>query len=543
MSKVAEYLNEHLQGEVTTNGAVRRQFSTDGSIITLTPDMVAFPRTTSDIRKIARFCWQLAEKGHVLSITTRGGGSDLTGASIGKGVIVNLVAHMNSIFELDAKQKLVRVQPGVTFKALNDALRMHGLYIPSAPASESYSTIGGAIANNASGIRSGKYGAIADWVHQLEIVLSNGEILQTGRLNKREYNKKMGLQTFEGEIYRGIDRILNDNESSIANLQDEMRDNTGYNVFDVRRKDGSVDLTPLFIGSQGTLGIVSEVIMKAETLPDPPLLCAFAFADNDVARDALDTLSELNPSLLELIDARMFDRAGGRGKRYEFYNNALDQGKVSAVIVAEYDQKGDHTKKKIAKKIAKSFKDMPVYSQIEKDPATAAELLHLVTVVSIPLLPFHEGTCSPLILEGAQIPPERLESFAKSLADLEAKSHVDLPLCGHAGDNVYYVRPELNFEKVSDRQKVFKLMAEWTNLVSSYDGILIGESAEGRLKSPFAYQNFDDQTVDLFALIKVLFDPMQILNPGVKQPLDTKSVVPLLRHDYHGADFAEYGPV
>lgn len=541
MSKVAEYLNEHLQGEVTTSSAVRRKFSTDGSIITLNPDMAAFPRTTSDIRKIARFCWQLAEKGHALSITARGGGSDLTGASIGKGIVVNLMSHMNTIFELDVKQKLVRVQPGVTFKALNDALRLHGLYIPSAPASESYSTVGGAIANNASSIRSGKYGPTGDWVHQLEIVLSNGEILQTGRLNKREYNKKMGLQTFEGEIYRGIDRILNDNESTIANLQDDMRDNAGYNIFDVRHKDGSVDLTPLFIGSQGTLGVVSEVIMKAETLPDPPLVCAFAFTDNDVARDALDILSDLNPSILELIDARMFDRAAGRGKRYEFYNDALDQGEVSAIIVAEYDQKGDHTKKKIAKKIAKSLKDVPVYSLIDKDPVIAAELLHLVTVVSVPLLPFQEGVCSPLILEGAQIPPERLESFAKSLIDLEAKTHVELPLCGHAGDNVYYVRPELNFEKVSDRQKVFKLLAEWTNLVSSYDGILISESAEGRLKSPFVYQSIDDQTIDLFAQIKVLFDPMQILNPGVKQPQDTKSVVSLLRQDYSGVDFVQNG--
>lgn len=541
MSKVAEYLNEHLQGEVTTNSHVRKRFSSDGSVISLTPEMIAYPRVTSDIRKIARFCWQLAEKGHTLAITARGGGSDATGAAVGKGIIVDMMSHMNDVFELDPKQKLVRVQPGVTFKALNDALKLHGLYIPSFPGSSAYSTIGGAIANNAGGVLSGKYGPTGVWVHQLEVVLSNGEILQTGRLSKREFNKKMGLQTFEGEIYRGLDRILTDNESVIANLDIDIRDNSGYRIAGIREKDGSVDLTQLFIGSQGTLGVISEIIMRAEVLTPAPLVCAFAFADSDVARDAIDLLAGLEPSLLELIDARMFDRAAKRGKRYAFYNDALDQGEASCVIVAEFDNNSDHAKRKIAKKITKSFKDAPVYSAIESDPIKSLELRHLLTVTSLPMLPYQDNISNPLILEGAWIPPERLESFAKSLTDLESKVHVDLPLCGHANDSVYYVRPELNFEKVSDRQKVFKLLSEWTNLVSVHNGSLVGESSEGRLKSPYAYQDVDDQTIDLYALIKVLFDPMQILNPGVKEPQDIKSLAVNLRHDYTGSDFAEYG--
>lgn len=112
MSKVANYLNEHIQGEVTTNMAVRQAMSTDASVLSVMPEMVVYPRTTNDIRKIARFSNQLAEKGHMLPITPRGGGSDQTGAAIGKGIILNTTAHMDAIFELDAKQKLVRVQPG-----------------------------------------------------------------------------------------------------------------------------------------------------------------------------------------------------------------------------------------------------------------------------------------------------------------------------------------------------------------------------------------------------------------------------------------------
>ncbi|HMH69946.1 MAG TPA: FAD-binding oxidoreductase [Candidatus Saccharimonadales bacterium] len=143
MSKVAMYLQEHISGEVVTNAALLGAMSRDGSVLEIAPEMVVYPRTTNDIRKVARFAWQLAEKGHMLPLTARGSGTDQTGAAIGKGIILSLPAHMNAILEFDAKQKLVRVQPGINAKALNDALLLHGVGIPSMPYSAAYSTVGG----------------------------------------------------------------------------------------------------------------------------------------------------------------------------------------------------------------------------------------------------------------------------------------------------------------------------------------------------------------------------------------------------------------
>ena len=339
MSKVSEYLNEHLQGEVTTNDSVRRSFSTDGSVLTITPDMVVFPRSTSDIRKVARFSWQLAEKGHVLPMTPRGSGTDQTGAAIGSGVIIDMQAHMDAIFEVDVKQRLVRAQPGVTSKALNEALKLHGLYIPAFPASQSYSTIGGAIANNASGILSGKYGAMADWVYQLEVVLANGDVIQTGRIKKRDVARKKGLQTFEGEIYRGVDNLIADSQELIQTLAVEERDNAGYNIPAVRQRNGSVDLAPLFIGGQGTLGIISEVILRAESLPEKPLIGAIAFTDHESARDGMDVLRQFNPAIMELIDGALFETVVAQGSRYQFYSDASENGSVAAVVYIEFGAK------------------------------------------------------------------------------------------------------------------------------------------------------------------------------------------------------------
>lgn len=539
MSKVAEYLNEHLRGEVTTSEQIRKAFATDGSVLSILPDMVVYPRTTSDMRKVARFCWQLSEKGHKLPITARGGGSDQTGAAIGSGVIVNTTAHMDTIFEVDVKQRLVRAQPGVTFRGLNQALRLQGLYVPSFPASQSFSTIGGAIANNASGVLSGRFGSTSAWVKQLEIVLSNGEVLQTSKLSKRDLERKKGLQTFEGEIYRNVDNLIADNDKVIDTLAVEVRDNVGYNIVDVKSRDGSCDLTPLFVGSQGTLGIISEIILQAEVLTVAPLVGAVAFADFESARDGMEELAALNPTMLEYVDGRIFEQATANGNRYQFYADALETDKVAAIVVMEFDD-NDRAKKKISKKIAKVFKDKQAYLVLENDELKAEELRALAYVPTIALSPDKSSVSDPGILYGSYIPPERLEDFTQAVKKLEEKYHVELPLTGHVTQGVYRARFLIDLTKPSDRHKTLKVLAEWATVVHAHGGHITGEAAEGRLKASFVYKEMSEETVKLFTDIRDIFDPIGIMNTGVKQSTDMKKLVDTLRTNYDKASFAEH---
>jgi FAD/FMN-containing dehydrogenase len=544
MNKVAKYLNEHILGEVTTEAAVLRAFSTDASVLTITPEMVTYPRVTNDIRKIARFSWQLAEKGHALPLTVRGGGSDQTGAAIGKGVIVNTTAHMNTIFELDAKQKLIRLQPGVTFKAVNDALALHGLHVPSYPVSAAYSTIGGAIANNASGVLSGRHGATGDWVHQLEVVLANGDVLQTGRISKRELGRKKGLQTFEGEIYRQIDNLITDNEDIIANKIDyNVRDNAGYGgIARVKNRDGSFDLAPLFIGSQGTLGIVSEVIMKTEERATGQVVVAAAFETYDAARDGIDALRALDPGMLEALDGELFVQARAQGKAYKFYTDAADSVSVGAIVLVAFDDGSERANRKKAKKVLKALEPLGAYVRISDSEVEAQELLVLRDVSTAVIHPDGEGMSAPPIADGAYVPFERFEDFSRAVSELAQTHHVSLPLYGHALDGIFYVRPGLQLHKVGDKQKVFKLLGDYATLVAAHGGHLIGEAAEGRIKAPFAYKQIDDDVMELYAAIKAVFDPNGILNPGVKQSVEMRELVSQLRPDYDLAGFASYSP-
>lgn len=538
MSKVAAYLQEHIAGEISVQPAVLSALSHDRSVLEIRPEMVVYPRTTNDIRKVARFSWQLAEKGHVLPITVRGGGNDETGAAIGRGVIISMIAHLNTMLEFDLKQKLIRLQPGMSAKGLNDALMLHGLSVPALPIGAPGSTVGGAVAGNSVGAFSG-YGDMRTWVHQLEVVLANGDILQTERLSRRELDKRKGMQTFEGEIYRTLDNLIEDNRQIIEEkIGVNTADNSGYSaIAKVKQKDGSFDLTPLIIGSQGTLGIVSEMIIKAEFASMHAGVLAAVFGSKEQARDALDSLKQLEPVMLEYFDGRLFEIAAAKGKQYNFIKDLPDG--IGAVVVIGFNDFSERARKKKLKRAEKLISQAgAAYEMAEDDEAP--QLLSVREITSFALMPDETGASAPPLMDGAYIPPERFEDFSRAVMDLAGKQHVELPLHVDALTNFVYTRPVLHFNKVGDRQKIFKLLDAYTSLVSYHGGCLIGEGGEGRLKARFAQAQLDEDIKALYTAIKTTFDPYGILNPGVKQPAEVRQLVAQLRKEYDLSTAAGY---
>jgi FAD/FMN-containing dehydrogenase len=545
MSKIAQYLNEHILGEITGAKAIRNRFARDGSVLTITPELVMFPRVTNDIRKAARFSWQLAEKGHVLPITARGFGSDATGAAIGKGLIVNTTAHLTKILHIALKDKdrFVHVQPGVSFKTLNDTLRWHGLHIPTFPESADYSTIGGAVANNSGGQLSGVHGLTGDWVSRLEVVLANGDLIETTRLNKRDFNKKKGLQTFEGEIYRKLDGLIEDNQdllNGIASSHD--RDNTGYGrLSQVKKRDGSFDLTPLFIGSQGTLGIISEIVLRTDYVGKDSTILVAVVSGTEVARDAADQLKSLDAASLETIDGTLYDAAIKRGKKYPFFVTPDSENEIGAII---YIQFNDFNESVRSRKLKKAIKVLGKFNAaIITSNDHAIEELQAVREVNASVFATEaDGESMPPLIDGSYIPSDRHEEFSASVLELAAKHHVTLPLSTRILDGTVCTRPTLQLDKVGDKQKVFKLVSEYAQLVAKHGGSFVADGSEGRLKANAAIALLDDDVRNLYNEVRAAFDPFGTLNPGVKQSSDIKDLVPMLRSTYDTADFAQYSP-
>jgi FAD/FMN-containing dehydrogenase len=401
MSKVAHYLQEHLVGEVMYSTDARRYFATDASIIQMAPSLVVYPRNENDVRKTARFTWQLAERGRVIPITARGAGTDLTGAAIGNGIVVIFPAHMNRVLELDTKANTVTVEPGINFAKLQQTLHTHGRFVPPYPASIEYSTIGGAIGNNSSGEKTIKYGTMRNYVKGLRVVLANGEVIETGRLGKRELSKKLGLSTFEGEIYRSLDTLLEEQRQLVElTARPVVKNNAGYDLLDIRRKDGSFDLTPLFVGSQGTLGIVTEAVLGTEEHNPHTTLMLATFDSLEQLQEAVLALSDSNepPSSIEVIDGYLLEAVNKLNPN--LLKDVIASPYPAMALLVEFDN-SERNIKRLRKKAQKIFDNTALNLQTADDPEDQ-QLLWKLRQASSTLISHNEGEkrAAPVVPDG-----------------------------------------------------------------------------------------------------------------------------------------------
>lgn len=545
MNKIAKYLQTHISGEVVDSVTVRDYFSTDMSVAQMRPQLVAYPRTTNDIRKIARFSWQLGEKGHSLPITARGGGTDLGGAAIGSGIVMVLPAHLNKVLELDTQQRLVRVQPGVNFKVLQETLQTHGLFLPAFPSSYVYSTIGGAIANNTSGEKSFKYGPMRDWIDRLEVVLANGEVIQTGRISKKQVEKKKGLTTLEGELYRAVDAIDLEYGEAYDIYCDRLgldRSAIGYNLYDVVRRDGSIDLTPLFVGSQGTLGVVSEAILKAAPYAPKTRLIVAGFASLEKANEALVELRKLRPSVLDFVHKSLLDFAK-KEREYSLPEELVDESFTPEIILfVEFDDapaRVNDKKTKRAKQIlSQTAEKLVVAKEIDEQEKMWAVRDSATAVVSYSA----GGRAALPMTEDASVVPEKFGELVTVAEKLTTKYKLPLALWGNAGDIIVRLFPLIDLSKPVNRQTFLKFVDEYYRAVIGLGGTISAVHGEGRVRVPFARLQTGEQVATMNQKLKAAFDPHGVLNPGVKTGTTLKEVAGMFRHDYSTTKCSDYLP-
>lgn len=533
MNKVAHYLQEHLSGEVMTSADVRSYFATDGSVFTLTPSIVVYPRGENDVRKAARFSWQLAERGRVVPITARGLGTDQSGGALGEGIMLVFPAHMNRIIELDGKTGSVTIEPGIIYGKLQQTLHTHGRFLPPFPSSLEFSTVGGAIANNAAGEKTIKYGSTRDYTRSLRVVLANGEVIETRRLSKRELNKKLGLATFEGEIYRSLDAALEEHKDIIeSSVLSVTKNSAGYDLADIRGKDGSFDLTPLIVGSQGTLGIVTEAVMETELHnPNTTLIAAF-FDDIQVAEQVVQELRELSemPSALELVDENLLNFLHEHNPNQ--LKGIVDPPFHKLIILIEFDNPSGRTQKRMAKKAQKILDKYQVSFRLETSAEKRDELWKIRHSAAA-VISHTEGSTKALpIIEDGIVPLDKFQQYINNVYEMFAKHHLKAAIWGHAGNANLHMQPFLDLGQVGDRQKVFKIIDDYYRMVIGLGGSTSGEHNDGRLRAPYLEVLYGADVYQLFVKVKKIFDPYGILNPGVKIGVELNDVKPLLRGEY-----------
>ena len=523
MSNVSKLLNQIIVGNVFDEPRILEGYSVDRSILKMRPEMVALPESTDDVRRIVRFVEQLRQRGTKTSLTVRGSGLDKTGADLTDKILVSM-ERMNHIQEIDSRSKLVRVQAGITLEKLNTALSLHGLVLPiDANPKE---TIGSLIANFAIDGYAGKYHGISHYVDCLEAVMADGNVLQTRNYNRRGLQHKIeDEEDPESGIYRRMNELINDSEAVLELIRSKSTiDAAGYQMATQVERDNShvFELTPLFYASQGTLGIITEVILRLE--PAPARLTRFA-AGFETAAGAIkyvEKITPLGPLAVEIYDAHIFEEAAENGKELGLFAKRYNKGYIAIVAF-------DDNRFIVKKKLTNCLNMIPdSAAAILETKENTKDFSRIRTALRSYLNDDIKGERLHLA-DDFYVPKDRLLEFIKHLPELEESVKKDLPLFGDYSTSNYSLRPELDMSTITGRQNALKFLKRFADFLKEYDGVLTGGSPEGRIKALVVNQEEEPTVHEFYQKVKETFDPDGIFSPGVKLESDVKKFVRHLR--------------
>ena len=531
MNQFAAYLQKHLDGEVLAGDDVREHFATDASPLRIPPKMVVYPRHETDIRRVLAWCEQFAAKGVKMPITARGGGTDLTGASIGPGIVLALGAHLNNLLEFEGRRGLFRLQAGCDLNQWQQFLSSQYRFFPPTKNAVMGATIGGAVANNSGSHYSEKYGLTDRYIRRLRVVLSNGEVIIAERLTRRQTLKKLNQSNLEGEIYRQLIQFWPRYDDILRDLP--ANHHLGYNLRQVRLEDGGYNLVPLFVGSQGTLGVVTEIEVATRPFNPVPLSALLACPNFKDLVALVFEIKKYRPAAIEMFDRTTLKSiqklAPGLLDSYD-----LNLAKTAAVLLVEFDDSSYRRAWRKLKRVVKKARYYGADCRPMSSFAQQQQVERLREATSFILTDTSGRKKRPIVgLEDAQLPLEQLDDFYRSATELFRKLQLTFGAWGNIGLGQLRVVPKLSLDDIASRRRYFRLLEAYFGLVRQHGGQTSTFHNDGRLRGPYLKQGLDKDLYKLQREIKKLFDPKNLLNAGVKFDADSATNLKQLKH-YQG---------
>lgn len=512
MGKIARYLNQLTIGNTFDSPEILEMYSTDRSVLKIKPKAVALPESTEDVRKLMRFCHQLATKDIKLPVTVWGSGLDETGAGLSNGLIVS-TEKMNKLLEADKRERLVRVQAGITLKELNTALSINGLTLPIG--GHDQETIGGLISNCPADIYSGKYGGIMRYVERIEVVLPTGDTIQTDWMSSRTVARIAQEKTAEGGIYKKLNALYKKNEKLIEELRKNKHESRGYAKIGFACRQKSFDLMPLFFGSQGTLGIITEVILRTVPIEAKTSRVVATFEKFEDAKKYLDFANALTPLELNIYDMNVARSAEDSGKKLGINTEKFEGG---FVVFTKFDKRNNARLNKVAAYKKNLPKNTQIFIESPKNESMLNEFENSLTSF---LNQVRSGERVPLATD-FYLPPENLGRFLEDLKVLEKSLKLDLALYGSYSACNYSLRPKFDVEDEKFLKRAVAFIRATNFIINREGGSISGGSPEGRVKALVSGANMGDDEKKLYAAIKDIFDPDGIMNPNVKLGADPR---------------------
>jgi FAD/FMN-containing dehydrogenase/Fe-S oxidoreductase len=514
-------LANDLDGEIKYDTLTRAIYSTDASAYREEPLAVAWPENTTDIKKLLEFARE--EK---TGITLRAAGTSLAGQVVSSGIIVDISRHMNKILEINREEKWVRVEPGVVLDELNLELKKHGLFFGPETSTSNRCNIGGMVGNNACGSHSVIYGSTRDHTLELKTILSDGSEATFGPLDKESFASKCKLTNLEGELYRNIKELLDDqvNQKSIRDGFPDPRvprRNTGYaidmlldsEIFD-EKSSKRFNFCKLLTGSEGTLAVTTEI--KLNLIPLPPankaLVCVHLKKRNEAFLANLIAL-KFSPGAVEMMDNKILklteDNASQRNNRFFL------EGDPEAIVIVEFARNSVQEIETVTSDLIIALKEagygyaFPIVKG--KDISKVWDLRK----AGLGVLANMKGDPKPVsLIEDTAVNVEQMPGYIDDIESMLAGFGKEAVFHAHIGTGELHIRPILDLKKTSDVELFRRIGLETAKIVKKYRGSLSGEHGDGRLRGEFIPLMIGEKNYELLKQVKECWDPQIIMNPG-----------------------------
>ncbi len=523
-----EDLASLLSGEVDISNEALTAASHDASLFEVRPQAVVHPKDAEDLKKLVAFAG-----GHPgVSLTARSAGTDMSGGPLTESIVVDFLKHFDHI--KDGGEGYAVTEPGVYYRDFDKAtIAKGGQIMPSYPASRALCTVGGMVANNSGGEKTLPYGKPERYIRRLKMVCSDGLEREFKPLTLAELELKKAEPGFEGGLYRDMHELISSNYAEIMAAKPIVTKNScGYYLWNVLdREAGTFDLSKMIVGSQGTLGLVTEIefaLVKPKKFSH--LLVVFLTSLDQLGGTA-SHIMDLKPESFESYAdqtlkvafkflPQLMKQMGGNliMLGIDFVPEmlaVLEGGLPKLVLMAVFT--GDSDKEALDKALA-AQDSIHEKTRVTKT-AQDENKYWVIRRESFNMLRKHiHGVRTAPFIDDFVVPPKTLPEFLPKLYDVlePYKRYLTYTIAGHVGDGNFHIIPLMDLADPKAHEIIAELSVKVYALVHDFHGSITGEHNDGIIRTPFIKMQYGDKVYGLFERVKKIWDPKGIFNPGKK---------------------------
>ena len=535
-------------GEIETHADILETYSRDASMFKIMPKAVVFPKHSADIQALVK--WVKAQNEELplddqLSITARSAGTCMSGGAINDSIIMDMTRYLNKVLSVSTES--ATVQPGCYYRDFEPKTLEKNVIFPSYTASRELCALGGMFGNNCAGEKTLRYGKFNEYVISSKVVFADGNEYVVNPLNRPQLEEKMNKDTFEGSVYRNVWQMIQDHGSDIASAKPVVSKNSaGYAIWNVwNPKTQIFDLNQLLVGSQGTLGIVTEMTIRLVPVEPVTAMMVTFLPDLKNLGDLVNLCKTVSPTSIESFDdyslkfafkffsdfVKQLGLFGGARLGLRFIPEGLMMLKTGIPkLLLMTEVTGTSQEELLAKLHAldKQVKDQFGYRSRVMEH-NEAEKYWKIRRESFSLLRKHvKGLHTAPFIDDIVVPVESLPEFMPKIQAILDREKFIYTIAGHAGNGNFHIIPLLDFKKEGIADQVTRLSDEVYDLIASYHGSITGEHNDGIVRTPYLHKQFSQPILDLFKDIKTVFDPHMMFNPGKKVNGSVETIVKYL---------------